>query len=131
MRAFLSVCALLLCSIVFFSTVAYSASSASYNDASSARAEAMILGGYVADAAAMPLHWIYDVKEIEKLVPLSENPEFYAKPSCPYYKVSMWDVMNGTHLMLIGHLLTWMSLSLFVVSTWLEYSVESFASYTK
>ncbi len=33
-----------------------------------ARAEAAILGGFVADAAAMPLHWIYDVNEIAKLV---------------------------------------------------------------
>ena len=33
-----------------------------------ARALAAIVGGFVADAAAIPLHWIYDVNEIAKLV---------------------------------------------------------------
>jgi hypothetical protein len=38
------------------------------NDVVKARAVAAIVGGFLADAAAMPLHWIYDVNEIAKLV---------------------------------------------------------------
>lgn len=33
-----------------------------------AKAQAAILGSFVADAAAMPLHWIYDTSEIARLV---------------------------------------------------------------
>lgn len=43
-----------------------------------------MLGGLLADAAAMPLHWIYDVNEIKRLVGSGE-PEFYRTPSCPFY----------------------------------------------
>jgi hypothetical protein len=43
-------------------------------DTIAARAEAAVLGGFVADAAAMPLHWIYDINEIQRLVGDS-NPE--------------------------------------------------------
>eukprot|EP00042_Codosiga_hollandica_P041730 m.375273 g.375273 ORF g.375273 m.375273 type:complete len:346 (+) comp56177_c0_seq12:78-1115(+) len=48
------------------------------------RAVAAIVGAFVADAAAMPLHWIYNVTEIKDLVG-SGAPEFYYPPSCPYY----------------------------------------------
>jgi len=50
-----------------------------------ARAEAALMGGFLADAAAMPLHWIYDVGTIKRLVGAGE-PEFYPTPSCPFYK---------------------------------------------
>ena len=55
-----------------------------------ARAEAAMLGGLLADAAAMPLHWIYDVNEIARLVGNGE-PEFYKTPSCPFYKYKSGD----------------------------------------
>jgi hypothetical protein len=48
------------------------------------RAKAAILGGFVADAATMPLHWIYDVEKIKELVG-DKNPEFFSPPSCPFY----------------------------------------------
>lgn len=48
------------------------------------RAKAAILGGFVADAATMPLHWIYDVEKIKELVG-NKNPEFFNPPSCPFY----------------------------------------------
>jgi hypothetical protein len=32
------------------------------------RALGAILGSFVADAASMPLHWIYDTKKVAKLV---------------------------------------------------------------
>jgi len=45
-----------------------------------------ILGCLVADAAAQPLHWIYDVPKINEIIDKSGNvPEFHV-PSCnPYY----------------------------------------------
>eukprot|EP00049_Salpingoeca_infusionum_P027835 m.34581 g.34581 ORF g.34581 m.34581 type:complete len:359 (-) comp9780_c0_seq2:399-1475(-) len=48
------------------------------------RALAMLVGAFVADAATMPLHWIYSVSKIQELVG-SGNPEFFSPPSCPYY----------------------------------------------
>jgi hypothetical protein len=48
------------------------------------RATAAILGGFLADAAAMPLHWIYDTNEIARLVGTGV-PEFFNPPSCPFY----------------------------------------------
>ena len=51
------------------------------------RAEAMLLGALVADAAAMPLHWIYDVRKIAELTH-GKRPEFFVPPSCPFYNYS-------------------------------------------
>lgn len=50
------------------------------------RAIAAVEGGFVADAATMGLHWIYDDKKIESLVKDSTCPEFFTPPSCPYYQ---------------------------------------------
>ena len=46
------------------------------------RARAAILGGFVADAATMPMHWIYDRTVIDALLKESKSvPEFF-NPSC-------------------------------------------------
>jgi len=54
-----------------------------------ARAKAAVLGAIVADAATMPLHWIYDIEKINSLLAqagrTAANPEFYPTPSCPFY----------------------------------------------
>jgi len=65
--------------------VACVAAAAIAQNSVSDRAIAAIVGAFVADAAAMPLHWIYDVNEIKRLVG-NNPPEFYYPPSCPYYK---------------------------------------------
>ena len=47
-----------------------------------------VLGALVADAASMPLHWIYnDTERLELLASrnLSATPEFFPVHSCPYY----------------------------------------------
>ena len=49
-----------------------------------------MLGGLLADAAAMPLHWLYDTNTIKQLVG-SGVPEFYKTPSCPFYKYPSGD----------------------------------------
>ena len=43
-----------------------------------------IVGALVADAAVMPLHWMYNTSVIASLVGDSA-PEFHDPPSCPFY----------------------------------------------
>lgn len=45
-----------------------------------------IVGGALTDAAAMPLHWIYDTTKIQSLVSGGQQPAFFSPPSCPFYK---------------------------------------------
>ncbi|GMF43405.1 unnamed protein product [Phytophthora fragariaefolia] len=51
------------------------------------RALAAVTGGFVADAATMGLHWIYDGDKMKQLAEArgSLGPEFYEPPSCPFY----------------------------------------------
>ncbi|KAL4140213.1 hypothetical protein PRNP1_015283 [Phytophthora ramorum] len=50
------------------------------------RALAAVAGGFVADAATMGLHWIYDGDKMKQLAARSTaGPEFYEPPSCPFY----------------------------------------------
>ena len=54
------------------------------------RAQGAVLGAALADAAAMPLHWIYDAQKLASLVAtptggLSPDPAFFRPPSCPFY----------------------------------------------
>ncbi|KAF4318434.1 hypothetical protein BBO99_00007102 [Phytophthora kernoviae] len=51
------------------------------------RALAAVTGGFVADAATMGLHWIYDGEKMKQLVAARgpNGPEFYEPPSCPFY----------------------------------------------
>jgi hypothetical protein len=51
----------------------------------SVAAKASIVGAFVADAATMGLHWIYDTSKINDLVGDSQSPEFFNPPSCPFY----------------------------------------------
>ena len=62
---------------------------------------ASILGACVADAAARPLHWVYDMSQLkrylndkvgataeEKSVDRNRFPEFYPESKSPFYSVS-------------------------------------------
>lgn len=54
-----------------------------------ARARAAVLGALLADAATMPLHWIYDLDKLNSLVESKTTrtqPEFFPEPSCPFYE---------------------------------------------
>lgn len=45
-----------------------------------------IIGALTADAATMPLHWIYDHAKLEALLgDKKSTPEFFDPPSCPFY----------------------------------------------
>lgn len=50
------------------------------------RARAAMLGAFVADAATMSLHWIYDPSEIKAILKGSDHPEFFDPPHSPFYK---------------------------------------------
>lgn len=55
-----------------------------------ARRKAAVLGGIVADAATMGLHWIYDGSKITDLLKSKgreAQPEFFEPPSCPFYEM--------------------------------------------
>jgi hypothetical protein len=50
------------------------------------RARSAILGAFVADAATMPLHWIYDRDQLKSIIgDKASTPEFFNPPSCPFY----------------------------------------------
>lgn len=51
------------------------------------RAKAAIVGAFVADAATMGLHWIYDQTKVDALVAFRRDvPAFFEPPSSPAYK---------------------------------------------
>ena len=56
------------------------------------RARAALLGSLVADAATMPLHWIYEHPELDSLLHergQAETPEFYNPPANKYYSYEL------------------------------------------
>lgn len=44
-----------------------------------------IAGAALADAAAMPLHWIYDTSVIKAKLADGKDAAFFSPPSCPFY----------------------------------------------
>ena len=50
-------------------------------------AAACILGAAVGDAAARPLHWVYDRSEMEKILQENRAPEFWPENKSPFYSL--------------------------------------------
>lgn len=48
-----------------------------------------VVGAAVADAAAQPLHWIYDAEKLDKLLSNKEEIEFHDPPANPYYRIDI------------------------------------------
>lgn len=69
--------------IVLRTTIEHS--TATLTTACRARARAAVLGAFVADAAAMPLHWIYSPEDIRRKVG-SADAAFLEPPESPFYK---------------------------------------------
>ncbi|KAG2759497.1 hypothetical protein JG687_00009422 [Phytophthora cactorum] len=69
------------------SAVALQSSPSTMSLSTKQRALAAVAGGFVADAATMGLHWIYDADKMKELAAArrSGGPEFYEPPSCPFY----------------------------------------------
>jgi len=49
------------------------------------KAKAALIGAFVADAATMPVHWIYGMDKMEAVLKGTKTPEFFNPPSCPFY----------------------------------------------
>lgn len=50
------------------------------------RAIGAIVGSAAADAAAQPLHWIYDLQKLQSILDQNPNPEFRAESANPFYR---------------------------------------------
>ena len=58
-----------------------------------------IIGAVVADAASLPLQWIYDGKKMKEIVG-DKPPEFWAESHCPFYSLPTGSVCCYTDEML-------------------------------
>ena len=47
----------------------------------------IFLGATVADAAARPLHWVYDPKKLKAYIKNKKNITFLNKNRCPFYNI--------------------------------------------
>lgn len=50
------------------------------------RAIGAIVGSAVADAAAQPLHWVYDLQKLQEILAQHPNPEFCPESANPFYR---------------------------------------------
>uniref|UniRef100_A0A665X9K0 Selenoprotein J n=1 Tax=Echeneis naucrates TaxID=173247 RepID=A0A665X9K0_ECHNA len=50
------------------------------------RAMGAIVGSAVGDAAAQPLHWVYDLKKLQGILAQDPNPEFRSESANPFYR---------------------------------------------
>lgn len=49
---------------------------------------AAVVGSLVADAAAVPLHWVYKTDKLDSIVEGAEDVGFWETSQCPFYKIS-------------------------------------------
>jgi len=61
-----------------------------------------ILGSAVADAAARPLHWIYDQTELDKLFQQNRVPEFWPESRSPFYTLPTGARSCYNHVLMAG-----------------------------
>jgi len=52
----------------------------------------IFLGATVADAAARPLHWIYDEKKLKSYIKNKKNITFFKENRCPFYSIKTGEV---------------------------------------
>jgi len=61
-----------------------------------------ILGAAVADAAARPLHWIYDQADLDTLFQENRVPEFWPESKSPFYTLPTGDRSCYSHVLVAG-----------------------------
>ncbi len=59
----------------------------SLEDEATRRAASAVLGACVADAAARPLHWVYNMEAMEGHLKGKQQPEFLPRNCCPFYSL--------------------------------------------
>ena len=52
----------------------------------------IFLGATVADAAARPLHWVYDEKKLKSYIKGKKNIAFFRKNRSPFYSIKTGEV---------------------------------------
>ena len=52
----------------------------------------IFLGATVADAAARPLHWIYDKKKLKSYIKNKKTITFFKENRCPFYSIKTGEV---------------------------------------
>jgi len=52
----------------------------------------IFLGATVADAAARPLHWVYDEKKLKSYIKNKKTITFFKENRCPFYSIKTGDV---------------------------------------
>ncbi len=52
----------------------------------------IFLGATVADAAARPLHWVYDDKKLKSYIEGKKNIAFFRKNRSPFYSIKTGEV---------------------------------------
>jgi len=67
------------------------------------RAAASILGAVVADAAARPLHWVYDREKLDQILKEREDePEFWPESKSPFYTLPTGARSCYNHVLMTG-----------------------------
>jgi len=61
-----------------------------------------ILGAVTADAAARPLHWVYDMEDMAHLLEQNRNPEFWPESKSPFYTLPTGARSCYSHVMMAG-----------------------------
>ena len=49
----------------------------------------ILLGATVADAAARPLHWVYDPKKLKSYIKGKKDIAFFKENKCPFYSIAL------------------------------------------
>jgi ADP-ribosylglycohydrolase. len=70
------------------------------------RCVAAIVGAHVADAASMPLHWIYKQDILDEHLKTIDTPEFSPESKCPFYTLPLGQTSNYNDIMrcMLGYL---------------------------
>ncbi len=51
------------------------------------RAIGAVVGGFIADAAGLPVHWVYNQSDLNAILAKYDQPEFIPEGQCPFYKI--------------------------------------------
>lgn len=66
------------------------------------RAVSSLLGAAVADAAARPLHWVYDMELMEELMKDGQDPDFWPESMSPFYTLPTGARSCYNHVVMAG-----------------------------
>ncbi|ETV97646.1 hypothetical protein H310_09537 [Aphanomyces invadans] len=93
------------------------------------RAISAAVTGFVADAASMPLHWIYDPNELASLVAGGKDPAFFSPPASKFYDYPLGNLSPyGDEIVSLAQYLA--SHCTFVATEYTSASYDAMKAYT-